>query len=416
MSIPFLDDFNRKQAARGRIQAHLLLSPAQEQAERTSAERLAGQLAERLAPPAEPSTYTRTPRPAPLSPVAAATISRAKYREPAAPRLDPAVRALEYTRSITEQAECPKTARRILGELLGLAVKVLKARRYEGLPSVVEFFAPAELLIDLLDVDKTTFYRNLKPLIAAGWIDHQAHYGNVYGTRSKDGQKASQKAGGSEARADGTCWAVRLIPGHSAARVTASFLRLEHRNLSYDKKTGNTVYNTLKELNATVKDKSLKAVEVRKRLEALALPPVPSDHPPLHMTVAPGLEGIYDGLQLPHLRFSERGPAVDALARLVAVMLGDTVNVRGQDNTNVYRWIFWRLLRLHDSGIDPESTNLRAVLDMVDRAVQDSREEFARRAGALLMSRLKASGIWRTLAELPDVRVANRPARPQVAA
>jgi len=410
-NLPFYADHNKWRAAKGLPPLQFDFIQPQEQAE---------QLAERLAPPAapvaEPSTYTRTPRPAPLAPlVAAGAVSRASFaRTPAPPRISPEARALEYTRSITEQAECPETARRILAELLSVGVKVLKARAYEGLPSVIEFFAPAELLIDLLGIHKTTFYRNLAPLVAAGWVDHQAHFGNTYGTRKAAGKKG-QEAGSSEARADGTCWAVRLIPGTSAARVTASFLRLEHRNLNYDKKTGNTVYNALKDLNATVKDKSLKAVEVRKRLEALALPPVVSDHPPLHMTVAPGLDGLYDGLNLPHVPKSERGAAVDALARLVALLLGDTVGKYGQSNINAYRWTFWQFLRLADSGTDPDNENLRAYLYMVQLAVHDAREQFARNAGALLMSRLKASGMWLMLQELAPARVGKRPA-PVVAA
>jgi hypothetical protein len=96
----------------------------------------------------------------------------------------------------------------------------------------------------------------------------------------------------------------------------------------------------------------------------------------------------------------ERNQMVDLAARSVAHYLGD-------DSLNFYRYLVWQLLRLRDQGQD----HFQVVYSMVRRAGVDKREGFARRAGALFLSRLKTCGLWDALRAAPVCRVGEVPAR-----
>ena len=81
--------------------------------------------------------------------------------------------------------------------------------------------------------------------------------------------------------------------------------------------------------------------------------------------------------------------AVDVAAQAVARALGDTRNL------GFYRRLVWQLLRAHDRGWD----FFGVVYAETVRALADKREGYARKAGALLVSRLKKSScldeLWR---------------------
>jgi hypothetical protein len=56
-----------------------------------------------------------------------------------------------------------------------------------------------------------------------------------------------------------------------------------------------------------------------------------------------------------------------------------------------YRWLLWQLLRLEAAG---QAAPWHMVYEQARRARVDAAEGFARRPGALFVSRLKASPWW----------------------
>lgn len=100
-------------------------------------------------------------------------------------------------------------------------------------------------------------------------------------------------------------------------------------------------------------------------------------------------------LGLFRVRKNERREAVEALATTCAITLGD------MDNVGFYQYLLWQLLRLSDQGRD----YCQGVYYMIVRARTDLQDGFARRAGALFMSRLKASEIWEEVKGVPPLRV-----------
>lgn len=101
-------------------------------------------------------------------------------------------------------------------------------------------------------------------------------------------------------------------------------------------------------------------------------------------------------LDVPGLPKQRRREGVGRAARALAHHLTDGGSL------NFYRYLVWQLLRLHQQGRD----HVLAVYQMVLRANADHREGFARKPGALFVSRLKASSIWEEIREVPLTRIA----------
>jgi hypothetical protein len=95
---------------------------------------------------------------------------------------------------------------------------------------------------------------------------------------------------------------------------------------------------------------------------------------------------------------AKRGEVVDKAARTVCAALGDA-------HLDVWRWVMWQMLRLDYQG----ENYFTGVLNVLTRALADREEDFARSAGALAISRLKASGIWERLKEAPLYRIGVTP-------
>ncbi len=86
---------------------------------------------------------------------------------------------------------------------------------------------------------------------------------------------------------------------------------------------------------------------------------------------------------------------VDKAARAIAQHLADA------DSLNFYRYLVWQLLRLYRG----DRSYFATVYQMVLRAGIDHHEGFARRAGALFVSRLKVCSLWDELREVSQCRV-----------
>jgi DNA-binding Lrp family transcriptional regulator len=272
------------------------------------------------------------------------------------------------------KAELCKKSLHIYRGLVCLAIEVAKGRGYSPSVTQVTFFVPSEVVAFNLGMSRTTLWRRLEPLEARGLVEHREHKTTLNG----------------QTRTDGTLWAVRLTPTRGK-RVRLSYEDMKHswRDLEGDVKRGRTAFNEMKQ-SKKPKDQQ----EIIKNLLSWALPPQ-NQETPLSLTVSRAPEAIFD---LPYAAKEERGEMVNAVAAGICHHLGD-------NSLNFYRRLLWQLLRLHDRHQD----YFAAVHDAIIRAGVDKREGFARKPGALLVSRLKESGLWELLRSTPAYRVGVRP-------
>jgi hypothetical protein len=105
-------------------------------------------------------------------------------------------------------------------------------------------------------------------------------------------------------------------------------------------------------------------------------------------------------LDVQHVEKPERSAAVSLAAEAMAAALRDRGGVM------FYRRLMWQLLRRSDAG---RGDHWQAVYLAAVRARVDAAEGFARRPGALLVSRLKRSPWFDEVMNGPPVRVGGRP-------
>jgi hypothetical protein len=220
-------------------------------------------------------------------------------------------------------------------------------------------------------------YLKLKELEALELVEGRAHYVTHQG----------------RTRADGMVWVVKLDavqPGR--VRVPYDALKASYRCLSADIENGRTAW---KEIGRS-KENPSREVDIQKIL-AWALPPSPTEKPVTGLTVRSDLEAVLD---VPYVDKTERSAAVDGAARALAATLGDAGSVM------FYRWLLWQLLRLSDKH---QGDHWHTVYEMARRASTDAQEGFARKPGALFVSRLKQWAVWEELRRLPPYAVGSPP-------
>ena len=155
---------------------------------------------------------------------------RTQLAEPPAPVV--LFRPVESLTACMDSADCPATARRIFRVLFSLGLESVRARGVPVRPDVAVFHLPLELLAAHIERDRTTVWRNLRPLIASGVLAAVDHYGTLRGQTAVTGK----------------VWAVSLCPervlsGHAApVKVTMGDLRYPWRDLDKDTRQGRTVY------------------------------------------------------------------------------------------------------------------------------------------------------------------------------
>jgi len=272
-------------------------------------------------------------------------------------------------------------ALRIYALLNLLGCTVAHRRSYHRKASQVSFFCPAESICAHLGISRGSFYRSLKELLALGLVDARGHKTTINGWA---------------VRCDGTLWSVKLLPHKgSRARLRYEDLKAKYRDLEADIETGKTVWMQMRQ--STTDRTDLVTFEC---LLAWALPPAHARNP-VTLTVASderlSLEILLD---VPFIPKRGRREGVDRAARALAQGLNDDASI------NFYRYLVWQLVRLHQQGRD----YLLAVYQMVIRARADLTEGFARKPGALFVSRLKACALWDELREVPVTRVGTVPA------
>jgi hypothetical protein len=254
-----------------------------------------------------------------------------------------------------------------------VAGKVSSARGYCTAVSVVHFFVPGEIVADALCMARSTLYRKIAELKAADLIDARAHYVTHRG----------------RTRADGMVWAVKMHPERPGpVRVAYDFLKKSYRCLSADVADGCTAFRQI----GQSKENPKRQVDIKKMF-AWALPPSTTQIPDISLTVRSDLERVLD---VPFVDKEARGAAVDGAARALSVSLSDPGGLM------FYRWLLWQLLRLSDRH---QGDHWHMVYEQARRARADAAEGFARKPGALLVSRLKAAPWWDEVARQPPVRV-----------
>jgi len=298
-------------------------------------------------------------------------------RDTAALPLQEAVESFSARQVAWVVADLNPLALRIYALLNLLGCTVAHRRGYHRKASQVSYFCPAESVCAHLGISRGSFYRSLKELLALGLVDARGHKTTINGWA---------------VRSDGTLWSVKLLPHKgSRARLRYDDLKAQYRDLEADIEAGNTAYAQTRQSNTGETN-----VVTLESLLAWALPPVCAQNP-VTLTVASeqrlSLEILLD---VPFIPKQGRREGVDRAARALAQHLTDDTSL------NFYRYLVWQLLRLHQQGRD----YLLAVYQMVQRANADHREGFARRPGALFVSRLKACTLWEEIREVPPTRIA----------
>ena len=268
-------------------------------------------------------------------------------------------------------------AQSLYNALVGCGRRVADSRGYVADVTQVHFFCPGEIVALALGMARSTMYLKIDELKAADLIDSRAHYVTHEG----------------RTKADGMVWAVKMHPERSG-RVSVPYdaLKASYRCLSADIADGRTAFRQI----GQSKDLQTKQENIELIL-AWALPPTLTQNPVTSMTVRPDLEQILD---VPFADKEDRNTAVGG----AAVAMSQALEDRG--GLMFYRWLLWQLLRLEDVGKDAP---WNMVYEQVRRAQADAREGFARKPGALLVSRLKGTPWWDEIVRTPHVRVGARP-------
>jgi hypothetical protein len=243
--------------------------------------------------------------------------------------------------------------------------------RYRLSPSSVL----VEIVAAVLEVNRHTVRRNLTRLFQAGLVDAREWKTDV----------------GGETRNAGYLWQVKLDPNSPVQpRLQADEFQHPWRDLGADINAGLTAYSQRQQSKSPQANK----VDITSVL-AWALPLGIKPLPFSTVTVAdspvepqPSLAAMFD---LPYLASHNRASVVDCAARAIAYHLGD------QHSLTFYRRLLWRFAQLSDRGMNW----FQPRYDQVLRAGTDVREGFARRGGAVLISRLKGWAIWDELEHLP---------------
>ncbi len=281
--------------------------------------------------------------------------------------------------------DLPKPAVRLYTALVGAAVETGRGRGYSPHTTHVTMHLPLEVLADVCGMHRVTAWRNLPALQELGLIDYRRHFGTLRG----------------ETRVTGTLFQIRLNPSAGTrARLSYDDLKHKWRDLDRDVKRKRTAYRTLKDrvqsqmplrLQQSVKT-SIAELDISRLLE-WTLTPKPNQTPLNSDCCKPSLEAILD---VRHAARDDRNQMVRLAAEALATALAD------QSGLNWYQKLLWQLLRRYDATGDDYSYQVYLA---AQRARTDALEGFARRPGALFVSRLKTAPWFDEVMRGPPVRV-----------
>ncbi len=290
--------------------------------------------------------------------------------------------AADVTLSVTQNLDfLSRAALALFRALHTVAVEVAAARGYSPNVSEVSLFCPVEAVALALGVHRATVYRALPELRAAGLVDVRGHFTTYRG----------------RTRADGAVWCVRLRPvGGRSARVGYDALKRQYRDLGGDVEAGRTVWCEMRQS----KDLPKRAAVDLELIKRWALPSQDLKSPLRSDCRIPAWRDLEAVLDVQHAPREARGAAVDLAAQALSAALRDRAGV------GFYRRLLWQLLRRSDAG---GGDHWHAVYLAAQRAAVDAAEGFARRPGAVFVSRLKRAGWWEAVMNAPPTRVGVRP-------
>ena len=269
-----------------------------------------------------------------------------------------------------------QTARELYKVLVEVAVRVEQARGHAATVTEALLHLPVELVADCIGVSRMTVWRHLPALRELGLVDHRVH-------------KASWKCGDRvETRNSGTVFRVRLSPLRGPrARVTADDLRHKHR--------GRMMFGAASK-RVLLRTRNIQGNRLMKILELVNWSLSPGSITPVYsLGNSPAQSALETLLDLTTSKKGDRAKAVDSAATALAQALKDAGSL------NFYRLLLYRLLRRYDTtGRD----DTRVILLTAQRCAVDAYEGFARKPGALFVSRLKAHGWLEAVMNAPPLR------------
>jgi hypothetical protein len=247
---------------------------------------------------------------------------------------------------------------------------------------------PLEVLADVCGMHRVTAWRHLPALRELGLIDFTAHKGTLRG----------------ETRNTGTLFEVRLNPTHGTkAKLSYHEKKYKWRDLDRDVKRKRTAHRQLKDRKERTLQQSENPASTELEISRLlewTLPPKLTKTPLATDCCTSRRAALESLLDLTAAPKNERNQMVEMAAQALAQALAD------HNSVSWYQKLLWQLLRRFDTTGDDYTYQ---VYLMAQRARTDSLEGFARRPGALFVSRLKQTRWFDDVWRQAPVRVATKP-------
>jgi DNA-binding transcriptional ArsR family regulator len=262
----------------------------------------------------------------------------------------------------------PSTAMKLYLLLHETALHALGSQGHTQTPNQFVIHQPVEVMAVALAVSRVTLYKHLKTLRQLGLIDSRGHTGSWFGLSRKTG----------------TLFAVSLKPGHRA-RIRWDDLRYKHRDLQADTQSGTrTAWAFLK----TEQSRPNRKERAKQALKAWSVKPGHTDNVVKHDCKGTLADTVYTLETLLTTHSSKRAEMVDRYAHALSHGFIDSTNL------NFWRKLLWDTLKRDGEGLDT-LYQLQCALTRLRADVAEV--ECLRSGGALLVSRLKACGLWDTL-------------------
>ncbi len=257
----------------------------------------------------------------------------------------------------------PGTAIKLYTALCGAAVETARVKGCSERTAHVTLFCPLEVLASVCGISRITAWRHLKPLKELGFLDYRSWKSNLRG----------------ESRNAGTLFCVRLGAGGSKVRLSYADFKFRWRDLDRDVRQRRTAYRQLRDGLKQSDKTPTNQLELLRLLHWTLPEKEPNKTPLTDSFKDSGRDKLLALLDAKHAVKAARAAAVDRAA--------DALNQVLADHSRKYycRLLYGLLRRLELTGED----YLAVVLREAQRAAGDLAEGFARRPGALLVSRLK---------------------------
>ena len=186
--------------------------------------------------------------------------SRSQYEAAPLPKVAYTLDICANLTACLDSAPCPRTARKLFRLLHEIGLETIRRRGLPARPDIAVFHLPIELLAAYLDVDRTTVWRNVKPLRDAGLIDERDHYDTLRGQTAVTGK----------------IWAIATAPElvlsgqNRKVRLTYADIRHQWRDLERDVKAGRTAYNLTRTEAQQQADRAKREAQATEQAEARA--------------------------------------------------------------------------------------------------------------------------------------------------